>query len=109
MKNHAGYTLAPMPNWIWRPERIAAFRAALDRMSQEDLVKALFHIEGVDVTRQTVASWESGKTSPDIQPNVIALANILANGDVSAFFDIIEDRHGKNSGKMARRTRRKGT
>lgn len=49
--------------------RIRAHREALS-MSQEELARACF------VSRQTISSWENGKTLPDIQ-SLASLANIF--------------------------------
>ena len=61
-------------------ENILATRVAL-RLTQEQLAQA------VGVSRQTVAKWESGETSPDLE-HAAALADVLGTTiDDLAFFD----------------------
>ncbi len=74
---------ASLSKYRWNGDRIREFRSERG-WSQDRLVKELFSVEGVDVTRQTVSSWENGLTSPDGN-QIAALARLL--GVVpSAFF-----------------------
>ena len=72
------------------PRQLRANRERLD-MSQEDVAHAIY------VSRQTISSWENGKTYPDVQ-SLLLLSQLfgvsideLVKGDVATMEKAIEN------------------
>lgn len=87
-----------MSKFKWNPRRITELRTALG-WSQEDLSREWYARFGKDsaVTRATISSWETGATVPKVEPDLLRLAELLSDGDVTAFFDRGEETvHGKD-------------